>query len=44
MYYVYVLRSLKDKKLYTGHTNNLSERIEEYNKGLAKSTKNRRPF
>ena len=29
MYYVYVLRSNKDNKLYTGYTNNLKLRFEE---------------
>jgi len=43
-YYVYVLYSLKDKKLYVGFTNNLKRRIEEHNKGLAKSTKYRQPL
>ena len=27
-YYVYILRSGKDKKLYTGYTNNLKLRFE----------------
>lgn len=43
MYYVYVLRSIKDKKRYIGSTDNLGRRIDEHNKGLVKSTKNR-PF
>jgi len=44
MYYVYVLRSQKDRMLYTGYTSNLVERIKEYNGGKVKSTKNRLPF
>jgi putative endonuclease len=44
MYYTYVLRSLKDKKFYTGSTNNLKLRFGRHNKGLVESTKDRRPF
>jgi putative endonuclease len=44
MYYVYILKSLKDEKLYVGSTNDLRRRILEHNKGLSRSTKSRRPF
>jgi len=44
MYYVYVIKSLKDKKLYVGHTNDLVRRINEHNKGFVNVTKNRKPF
>lgn len=44
MYYTYVLLSIKDKKLYTGYTNDLKLRFERHQKGLVPSTKNRRPF
>ena len=44
MYYVYVLKSLKDERLYVGHTNNLVRRFREHNEGLQKATKNRKPF
>jgi len=43
-YYVYVLRSKKDKKLYTGQTNNLERRISEHNNGKVRSTSHRKPF
>ncbi len=43
-YYVYVLKSSKDKKLYTGYTNNLKLRFEQHRKGKAESTKDRRPL
>jgi len=43
-YYVYVLKSLKDGKIYIGKTKDLKERIEYHNKGLVKATKNRRPL
>jgi len=44
MFYVYVLRSLKDKKLYIGKTSNLRQRFKEHNSGLVPSTKGRKPF
>ena len=43
-YYTYVVRSLKDKNLYTGYTKNLKSRFEEHQKGRVESTKNRRPL
>ena len=44
MYYIYVLRSLKDKKLYVGFTEDIQKRFNEHNSGLVKSTKDRIPF
>ena len=44
MYYVYVLISRKDKKLYVGYTNNLKVRFEQHKQGLVTSTKDRRPL
>lgn len=44
MYYVYVIQSLKDNKLYIGYTNNLQRRFEEHNAGRNKVTKDRKPF
>ncbi|MFC1649579.1 GIY-YIG nuclease family protein [Patescibacteria group bacterium] len=44
MYYTYVLRSKKDKKIYIGWTSNLKGRFEKHNKGLVRSTKGRIPF
>lgn len=41
---VYVLKSLKDNKLYIGISENLERRIEEHNRGSVQSTKNRIPF
>ncbi|MBI2003548.1 MAG: GIY-YIG nuclease family protein [Parcubacteria group bacterium] len=43
-FYTYVLKSIKDSKLYIGYTNNLKKRIEEHKKGLNLSTKFRLPF
>lgn len=44
MFYVYVLRSLKDNKLYTGFSSDVHKRLEEHNLGKVLSTKYRRPF
>ena len=44
MHYVYVLKSAKDGKLYTGYTNNLRERLKMHNSGEVRSTKNRLPL
>ena len=44
MYYTYILRSLKDKKLYVGFTEDIQKRFNEHNSGLVKSTKDRIPF
>jgi len=44
MYYVYVLRSEKDKGLYIGYTKDLKARLTEHNAGLCVSTRGRRPF
>jgi putative endonuclease len=44
MYYIYILRSYKDGKLYIGQTKNLPRRIAEHNLGMCRSTKSRIPF
>lgn len=44
MYYVYVIRSLKNRRLYTGSTDNVKRRLYEHNSGLSKATKYTRPF
>ncbi|MCX6737473.1 MAG: GIY-YIG nuclease family protein [Candidatus Parcubacteria bacterium] len=46
MYFVYILRSEKDNKHYTGITNDLRRRLKEHNErnGSTPSTKNRGPF
>lgn len=44
MYYVYILKSDKDQKLYTGRTSDLKLRFRQHAEGLVKSTANRRPF
>jgi len=44
MFFLYILKSLKDHKLYIGSTNNLKKRITEHNSGKVFSTKPRIPF
>lgn len=44
MYYVYILQSKRDRKLYIGCTNNLRKRLEMHNSGKVFSTQYRRPF
>ena len=44
MYYVYVLKSKKDTRLYVGSTKNLRNRLAEHNDGKVKSTCYRVPF
>ena len=44
MYYTYVLKSLRDGKLYVGHTKDLISRFREHNQGLVKATRKRKPF
>ncbi len=44
MFYVYILYSHKDKKLYVGQTNNLSERIHRHEHGYVDATKHRLPI
>ena len=43
-HFVYVLFSLKDKRLYVGFTTNLKSRLSEHNSGKSSSTRNRRPL
>lgn len=44
MYYVYILKSHKDEKLYIGYSCDLRRRIKEHNSGKVNSTKYRIPF
>ena len=44
MYYVYILKSKKDSRLYTGYTVNLRQRFMEHNSGKSSYTKNFRPW
>ena len=44
MYFVYVLRSLSTRRLYTGHTADLIHRLGQHNDGITKATKGRGPW
>ena len=44
MYYTFVLRSLKDGKMYTGYTINLKLRFEQHEKGEVESTRHCKPL
>lgn len=43
-YYVYILKSLKDGKFYTGCTADVKKRLAQHNNGMVRSTKARRPL
>jgi len=43
-YYVYILKSEVNGRLYTGQTNNLKERVQKHNKGNIKTTKSNIPY
>lgn len=44
MFYTYILRSKKDSNLYIGSTKDLEQRFIKHNKGLAPSTRDRKPL
>ena len=41
MFFVYILRSESTAHLYTGYTEDVTQRLGQHNEGLTKSTKNR---
>jgi putative endonuclease len=43
-WYVYVLRSLRNGRLYTGSTNDLQRRLSEHARGHSNYTKHAGPF
>ena len=43
-YFVYILYSERDHKLYVGCTSDLDERLKEHNYGKVQATKIRRPL
>jgi putative endonuclease len=43
-YYVYIIKSDKTGKTYTGFTENLNERINQHNAGISKYTKDKGPW
>lgn len=44
MFYVYVLRSTKSGRLYTGYTSDLRKRLIEHQNGLSPYTRYRGPY
>lgn len=44
MYYVYVLKSLKDGSTYIGYTQNVEYRLKQHNNGETRSLKNKIPL
>ena len=44
MFYVYILRSKKDGRIYIGYTQNLRLRFKEHTQGKVSSTQCRRPL
>lgn len=44
MYYVYILRSEKDKSLYIGYSPDLRKRLVKHNKKQVTSTKDKAPW
>jgi len=43
-FYIYILKSLKDGKLYIGKTKDLKNRLKRHQKGYVKATENRLPI
>ena len=43
-HFVYILRSLKDHRLYVGETRDVQKRLDRHNSGLTRSTRHRGPF
>ena len=44
MWHVYVLRSLKNDRLYTGSTDDLERRLQEHARGKSPHTRHAGPF
>jgi len=44
MYYVYILKSLKDGFTYIGYTTDLDKRLYNHNSGLVLSTRLHKPY
>jgi len=44
MFFVYILKSLKNNRNYIGSTNNPERRLQEHNSGESKYTSLTRPF
>jgi len=44
MYYVYIIKSKKDKSRYVGITKDLKQRLQEHNRGIVKFTASKLPY
>jgi len=44
MFYVYIIKSEKSDRIYTGSTNDLRKRFNQHNKGKSTWTKNKGPW
>ena len=44
MYYVYILKSEKNGRIYIGSTKNLEKRLEQHNSGKCFSTREMKPL
>ena len=44
IFYVYILKSLKDGRHYTGYTKDLERRLNDHNRGKSRSVQKRGPF
>jgi putative endonuclease len=44
MFTIYILYSIKDRRLYVGCTTNVSKRVKRHNYGEVQATKSRRPL
>ena len=44
MFHVYILKSLKNKSLYVGYTNDVERRLKEHNDGKVEYTKGLLPW
>jgi len=44
MFYVYIIKFLRNWKLYIGRTSDLKRRLKEHVENQSKSTKNKGPF
>ena len=44
MYYVYIVKGLKNGRFYIGFTNNIARRLEDHNRGKSRSVRSKGPF
>ncbi|MBI5778951.1 MAG: GIY-YIG nuclease family protein [Planctomycetes bacterium] len=44
VYYVYILRSLKDGSFYVGQAQDLEERLQRHNSGRSRFTRGKKPW